>query len=205
MKEVTAQFVRSAVSPHQYPANQFPEVAFLGRSNVGKSSLINSLVRKRGLARTSSTPGRTQQINFFFINNAFYFVDLPGYGYAHVPREVREQWAPMIEGYLNHRQPLVLGILIVDARHAPSQLDMQMFDWLSAKQLASCVVATKADKLSNNQLATRLADFRKTFGPHVIPYSAITRKGSDEVWRMIRSNTEAAVSKKLSTEKSVIS
>lgn len=186
MKPVVAQFVCSAVSPHQYPTDRLPEIAFLGRSNVGKSSLINSLLRVKGLARTSSTPGRTQLINFFRINNALYFVDLPGYGYARVPTEIRQQWAPMIEKYLIDRAPLALGIVIVDSRLKPMDLDQQMVEWLEAQQVPLCVVATKADKLSNNQMATQLKLLRETFGQAVIPYSALTRKGADEVWRMIR-------------------
>ncbi|MBX7218397.1 MAG: ribosome biogenesis GTP-binding protein YihA/YsxC [Blastocatellia bacterium] len=190
MKIVTAQFLRSAVSPHQFPTDRLPEVAFLGRSNVGKSSLINSLLRVRGLAKTSSTPGRTQQINFFSINNSLYFVDLPGYGYARVPQEIRQQWAPMIERYITDRPALKIGILIVDVRLAPTELDQQMHDWLEAEQVPYCVVATKADKLSNNQLAANLAKLKKAFGPQVIPYSSITRKGADLVWRAIRAAIE---------------
>lgn len=191
MKGATARFICSAVSPRQYPTNHLPEIAFLGRSNVGKSSLINSLLQVRDLARTSSTPGRTQHINFFCINETFYFVDLPGYGFARVPIEVRRQWAPMIEQYLFNRPQLVLGILIVDARLAPTKLDQQMHAWLEATGLDYCVVATKADKLSNNQLTESLKKLKAEYGPRVVPYSSVTRRGSDAVWRIIRDATGA--------------
>ncbi len=186
MKTISAQFVLSATAPNHYPAPNLPEIAFLGRSNVGKSSLLNSLLQVRGLARTSSTPGRTQLINFFLIEEAFYFVDLPGYGFAKVPLAVREQWGPMIERYLNTRESLTLCILIVDARHEPQRLDQQMHEWLVATQRDYCVVATKADKLSKNQLSSRVAKLKAAYGPAVIPYSAITRQGDNDVWKAIR-------------------
>lgn len=189
MKTPSARFVCSAVAPHQYPTNGLPEVVFFGRSNVGKSSLINSLLRVSGLARTSATPGRTQHINFFRIDEAFYFVDLPGYGYARAPEEVREGWAAMIETYLNDRPQIALGVLIVDARLDPTPLDRQMHDWMGAGQLACCVAATKADKLSNNRLTTSLAVLKRAYGPHVIPYSSVTGKGREEIWRVIRDLT----------------
>jgi GTP-binding protein len=130
MKITSATFVKSATSPEHYPRDGRPEIAFMGRSNVGKSSLINSMLGARGLARTSSTPGRTQLINFFLINDAFYFVDLPGYGYARVPRDVKKHWGPMVEKYLATRPELVLSIVITDSRHEPTELDLLMKEWL---------------------------------------------------------------------------
>lgn len=191
MKITSAKFVLSATAPNHYPAPDRPEIAFLGRSNVGKSSLINSLLQVRGLARTSSTPGRTQQINFFLIQESFYFVDLPGYGFAKVPLAVREQWGPMIEQYLNERESLTFCILIVDARHEPQRLDKQMHEWLVATRREYCVVATKADKLSKNQLFSQLAKLKAVYGPAVIPYSAMTRQGDNEVWKAIRAGVES--------------
>ena len=158
----------------------------MGRSNVGKSSLINSLLGVKGLARTSSTPGRTQLINFFLINEAFYFVDLPGYGYARVPTEIKQEWGPMIEKYLATRKNLVLSIIIVDSRHNPSKLDLMMKEWLEARQQPFLIVATKADKLSSNQLNKQMKQMEAQLGAgRVIPYSAVTRRGAERVWRDI--------------------
>lgn len=169
-----------------------PEIAFLGRSNVGKSSLMNSLLQVTGLARTSSTPGRTQSLNFFLINEAFYFVDLPGYGYAKVSRDKRQEWGRLIEKYLAERQQLVLSILIVDARHEPSPLDIQMKTWLQHFELPYLVVSTKADKLSLNerrkswQLAKKVLDTE-----NIVQYSSVTREGAKEIWNVIGSSITA--------------
>src|SRR5918912_875304 len=135
MKVSSAEFVKSAFEESQWARGDLPEVAFLGRSNVGKSSLINSLLGVKGLARTSGTPGRTQALNFFLINKRFRFVDLPGYGYARVPKEVRQGWGEMATDFLAKRASLVLSIHIVDARHDPSKLDLQLDEWLSAHAL----------------------------------------------------------------------
>src|SRR5712664_2132670 len=147
MKMTSAQFLKSALKEADWPRDKLPEVAFLGRSNVGKSSLMNSLLGVRGLARTSSTPGRTQLINFFLINEAFHFVDLPGYGYARVPRDVKKHWGPMVEKYLATRAGLVLSIVITDSRREPTELDLLMKEWLEARGKPFIIVATKADKL----------------------------------------------------------
>ncbi len=186
MKVVTATFLKSATAAAHYPPPALPEVAFLGRSNVGKSSLINSLLGTRGLARTSNAPGRTQLINFFEINGELRFVDLPGYGYARVPQAMREQWRPMIEGYLHRRSALALCLLIVDARLGPQPLDQTMQAWLLATSRRFSVVATKADKLSRSHLMTRLKALRAVYGDRVLPYSSLTRAGADAVWESIR-------------------
>ncbi|HLG14523.1 MAG TPA: ribosome biogenesis GTP-binding protein YihA/YsxC [Blastocatellia bacterium] len=186
MKIKSAEFIKSATDPRHYPRDGRPEIAFIGRSNVGKSSLINSLLGVRGLARTSSTPGRTQVINFFLINDAFYFVDLPGYGYARAPSEVKKQWGPMVEKYLATRPNLMLSIAITDSRHEPSKLDLQMKEWLQSRGKPFIIVATKADKLSGNKLKTNLSRASEMLGTdNVIPYSAVTRRGADRVWKMI--------------------
>jgi GTP-binding protein len=158
----------------------------MGRSNVGKSSLINSLLGVRGLARTSSTPGRTQLINFFLINDAFYFVDLPGYGYARVPRDVKKHWGPMVEKYLATRSGLVLSIVITDSRHEPTGLDLLMKEWLEARGKPFIIVATKADKLSGNKLRASLSRASGVLGTkELVAYSAVTRSGADRIWKAI--------------------
>jgi len=186
MKVSSATFVKSATSPEHYPRDGRPEIAFMGRSNVGKSSLINSLLGVRGLARTSSTPGRTQLINFFLINDAFYFVDLPGYGYARVPRDVKKHWGPMVEKYLATRLGLVLSIVITDSRHEPTELDLLMKEWLEARGKPFIIVATKADKLSSNQLRANLGRASAVFGTsEVVAYSAVSRSGAARLWKEI--------------------
>jgi len=192
MKITSAEFVLSAFAEGQWPRGGLPEVAFLGRSNVGKSSLINSLLNVRGLARTSNTPGRTQALNFFLINRRFHFVDLPGYGYARVPRDVRESWGQLVTGYLAKREPLVLSIQIVDSRHEPTSLDLQLREWLLAEGKPFLTVATKSDKLSQNELSRNLARARQVLraagdgsGGEVVAYSAVTRRGREDVWRSI--------------------
>ncbi|HMF55739.1 MAG TPA: ribosome biogenesis GTP-binding protein YihA/YsxC [Pyrinomonadaceae bacterium] len=186
MKVTSAEFVKSAFSEKDWPRDGRPEVAFMGRSNVGKSSMINSLLGVRGLARTSSTPGRTQSLNYFLINARFYFVDLPGYGYARAPREVRESWGEFVADYLAKREPLVLSIHIVDSRHEPTKLDMQLREWLTVYAKPRVVVATKSDKLSNNELRKNLERARRALSVEkVIAYSAATGRGREEVWRTI--------------------
>lgn len=186
MKVTSATFVKSATSPEHYPRDGRPEIAFMGRSNVGKSSLINSLLGVRGLARTSSTPGRTQLINFFLINDAFHFVDLPGYGYARVPRDVKKHWGPMVEKYLATRPGLVLSILITDSRHEPTGLDLLMKEWLEARGKPFIIVATKADKLSSNQLRASIVRASAVLGSdEFVAYSAVTGSGAARLWKEI--------------------
>lgn len=190
MKITSATFVKSATSPEHYPRDGRPEIAFMGRSNVGKSSLINSLLGVKGLARTSSTPGRTQLINFFLINDAFYFVDLPGYGYARVPQNVKKHWGPMVEKYLATRPGLVLSIVITDSRHEPTELDLQMIEWLETRRKPFIIVATKADKLSSNQLRAQLGRASAVLGSgELVAYSAVTRSGAARIWKEITSRT----------------
>src|SRR5688500_16864058 len=160
MKITSAEFVKSAFERGHWPNDGRPEIAFLGRSNVGKSSLLNSLLQRKGLARTSNTPGRTQSINYFLVNDktadnggGFYFVDLPGYGFAKVSKSVRESWRKMAEEFLSDREELALCIQLVDSRHKPSVLDLQLHEWLVFNGKNHLVVATKADKLSANELS----------------------------------------------------
>ena len=186
MKITSAEFCKSAFEMQHWPTDGRPEIAFLGRSNVGKSSLLNSLLQRKGLARTSNTPGRTQSINFFLINESFYFVDLPGYGFAKVSKSMRSDWGKMAEEYLSQREQLALSIQLVDSRHKPSQLDLQLHEWLEFNQKDYLIVATKTDKLSSNEL-TKQIRLIETDMPEskIISYSAQSGKGRDSVWSAI--------------------
>ena len=186
MKVTSAEFVKSAFERSHWLNDGRPEIAFLGRSNVGKSSLINSLLARRGLARTSNTPGRTQSINFFLINDQFYFADLPGYGYAKVSKTMRGDWGKMAEQYLAEREELVLCVQLVDSRHEPSPLDQQLNEWLIYHDKPHIVVATKSDKLSRNELQKSLKVIKRTYpDSEVLTYSSQTAAGHDEVWSSI--------------------
>ncbi len=186
MKITSAEFTKSAFNAQHWTTDSLPEISFLGRSNVGKSSLLNSLLQRKGLARTSNTPGRTQSINFFLVNESFYFVDLPGYGYAKVSKAMRLDWGKMAEEYLAERQELLLSIHLVDSRHKPTELDRTLHEWLVYNQKNHIVVATKADKLSNNKLNKSLQDIEKALPTSkIIVYSSVTGKGKDTLWREI--------------------
>lgn len=184
----SAAFVTSAVKPSQYPRPSGSEVAFAGRSNVGKSSLINTLLGRKNLVRTSSTPGRTQTINFFLINDSFFFVDLPGYGYAKVPVEVRKSWGPMVEKYLNAREGLRTVVVILDIRRIPNQADHDLLDWLAHYKIPEILVLTKADKLKKNKQARQRAliaeDISKS-PSSLILFSAATGVGKQQLWKAI--------------------
>ena len=186
MKIVSAEFVKSAYQRLHWVTDGRPEIAFLGRSNVGKSSLLNSLLGRKALARTSNTPGRTQSLNYFLVNDEFYFVDLPGYGYAKVSKSMRSDWGEMAREYLTDRPELILFIQLIDSRHPPTELDKQLNDWLIVNAKKHIVVATKADKSSNNQLQKQLAAIKKILPESkILPYSASTGKGRDELWSEI--------------------
>lgn len=170
------------------PENLLPEFAFAGRSNVGKSSLINKLVNRKALARTSSQPGKTQTINFFLLNGEFYFVDLPGYGYAKVSKELQAKWGKMIERYLTRSRQLRMIFLLVDIRHEPSAGDKQMYEWVKSNEIPAVIIATKADKITRSQLNKQLAMIRKELGgakEPIIPFSKETGQGYDEVWKVM--------------------
>lgn len=191
MKIHSAEFIKSAFEQAHWTDDGLPEISFLGRSNVGKSSLINSLLGRKGLARTSNTPGRTQSINFFLINERFYFVDLPGYGYARVSKTMRQDWGVMAEEYLSGRDDLKLSIQLIDARHKPTKLDDQLNEWLVFNQKNHIVVATKADKLSTNNLNKSLKEIKATFRKsRIIAYSSVSGLGKDAVWQEINDALE---------------
>lgn len=189
MKISSSEFIISAVGPKQYPETGLPEIALVGRSNVGKSSLINNFLNRKNFARTSSKPGKTGQLNYYLINNSFYFVDLPGYGFAQVSKEVKAQWGKMIEGYLNNRREIRAVIQLVDMRHPPSKDDVTMHQWLLAKNVPTLVVATKADKISKGQWQKHLKQIKEGLelpGIDVIlPFSAETGVGREELHSLV--------------------
>jgi len=182
----SAKFICSAVTPEHYPPADLPEVAFAGRSNVGKSSLINKILNRKKLVRTSKTPGRTQLLNFFEINEIYRFVDLPGYGYAKVPAEVQKRWRPMVETYLTSRSNMRGMVLLLDIRREPSKEDLNLWHWLQTKSIEVVKVTTKADKLSRNKRNKQIAAIAKTLGckkEELIEFSAITGEGRHEIWK----------------------
>lgn len=190
---MSAEFILSASSPEQFPKDGRPEVAFIGRSNVGKSSLLNALIRRgvgkggvprKELARVSRTPGRTQSLNFFLLDRRFYFVDLPGYGYAKAPRKLTTKWGKLAEGYLRNRSQLRLVVLIVDLRHGPTTLDHEMKDWLVACDRTYLVAASKSDKLKADERARAIRAVQQAFGP-TLPLSAKTAEGVPALWDVI--------------------
>ena len=194
MKITSAEFLTGAVSYKQYPDPAYPELAFAGRSNVGKSSLINSLLNRKKLVKTSQTPGKTQEINFFKINNDFIFTDLPGYGFAKVPQSVRKRWGKMIEDYLLKRETLLAVIFIIDFRRSPSQLDLSLQRWLEAHGVEYLLVGTKVDKLSQSEIKKQkdklnVAYFDGGEG-ELLVYSSKSSRGRKELWSEITSRLE---------------
>jgi GTP-binding protein len=196
MKIVSAEFVKSAFKEADWPRDQRPEIAFLGRSNVGKSSFMNSLLGVRGLARTSSTPGRTQAVNFFLINEKFRFVDLPGYGYARAPKDVKAKWNAAATDYLASRAQLVLSIHLVDSRHEPTNQDLQLHEWLVHHEKPNLIVATKSDKLSNNELRKNIDRAQRVLeSDGILPFSTVTGRGREETWRAIEGALKRSAAK----------
>ncbi|MGA9117867.1 MAG: ribosome biogenesis GTP-binding protein YihA/YsxC [Bacteroidota bacterium] len=190
MKINSAEFVIGAADLRQIPRDGMKEVAFLGRSNVGKSSLINRLCGRKSLARQSGDPGKTREMNYYLINKEFYFVDLPGYGYARVPAQVRSSWGKLIEQYLKSRESLSLVVQLVDARHEPSELDMMMVGWLDYYEIDFLVALTKADKLPVSKMPRYIEDARQVFGKferckEIIPFSAVNGNGKTELLHAI--------------------
>lgn len=181
------------------PENRLPEVAFAGKSNVGKSSLINALMNRKSYARTSSEPGKTQTINYYNINDELYYVDLPGYGYAKVSQTTKEKWGKMIERYLNRSGQLRCVFLLVDIRHEPSANDRQMYDWMLASGFAPVIIATKLDKINRSQISKQISQIRAGLGMNrsgqIFPFSAVTKQGREEIWdyieELLKSENEA--------------
>jgi len=189
MKIHSVKFIKSAREPLHYPPGDLPEVAFAGRSNVGKSSLINNLVQRKGVARTGRTPGTTQLINFFTVNDRYSFSDLPGYGFAKVPEAIRKEWGPMVESYLRERKNLKLVILLLDIRREPSEDDLRLRQWLDQYHVPHHAVLTKADKLSHSQGIARQGNLRQTLGipagNEPLLFSAKTGAGRQMLWQQI--------------------
>ena len=187
MRITSAQFVTSAKQPNDFPRDRRPEIAFCGRSNIGKSSLLNALTNSRGLARTSSSPGRTQMLNFFLVNENAYFVDLPGYGYAKVSKSIRETWGEMITQYLRERKQLRLTLMLVDSRFPPTESDIMMKQWLDFHGIPNAVILTKVDKISRNELTKALRTGAEILNTkEIFAFSAVTGFGKEKILTRIR-------------------
>lgn len=190
MKIQSIKFEKSVAHVSQLPKRKLPEIAFAGRSNVGKSSLINCLLNRKHLAKISSTPGKTRLLNFFLINDSFYFVDLPGYGFARVPPEEKEKWRQLVEAYFKVSQMLRSVIIITDIRHPLTTLDIEMIDWIRQLNIPPLFIGSKADKLSGNQLTQQLTKNYQQLQQiypmaELLPFSAITQAGKREIWQKI--------------------
>jgi GTP-binding protein len=191
MKVISSNIVISAVKPEQYPETELPEFALAGRSNVGKSSFINKMLNRKGLARISSKPGKTQTLNFYLINEVLHFVDVPGYGYAKVSKSERTAWGKMIETYITKREQLKAVVLIVDLRHPPSKDDVMMYDFLKHYEIPCVIIATKADKIPKGKWQKHLKVIREALdvdkNDHMILFSSETGEGKDEAWTLLES------------------
>ena len=185
-----ARFEISAVSKKQYPYSVVPEIALVGRSNVGKSSYINMMLNRNNIARTSQTPGKTREINFYDVDKKLYFVDLPGYGYAKVSKDKKEKWGQFLEEYLNNRQQLKLIIHLVDIRHTPTKDDVMMCEWIKQRGIDYMVLASKLDKISKNDIRTKIAHIRQTLDVpddvEILPYSAKNKNTRFSIWEIIQ-------------------
>lgn len=190
MKINSAKLQISAVSKKQYPNDKLPEIALAGRSNVGKSSFINRMIQRKNLVRTSSKPGKTQTLNFYKINDLFYFVDVPGYGYAKVSKKEREKWGLMMEEYFETRTQLSIVVLITDIRHQPTNNDLQMYHYLKYYDLPVLVIATKLDKIKKNQLPNYVKRIEENFdletNDFLVPFSSMTGEGKNEAWNILK-------------------
>lgn len=184
-----ASLAAIGVKFEQYPTDEKPEIAFVGKSNVGKSTLINAMTNRKALARTSSQPGKTRTINFYDVQEQLYIVDLPGYGYAKAPKTEIDKWGKMIEAYLQNRKTLKGIILLIDIRHEPGKNDIMMYEWLRHYGYDIIIAATKADKLNRSQIPKHLAVIQKTLGlreqDNLIPFSGVTKSGVNELWEVI--------------------
>jgi len=178
MKILSAEFIISAPGPKQFPVDKHSQIAFAGRSNVGKSSIINALLHRKNLVKTSQTPGKTQLVNFFLINEDFYFVDLPGYGYAHAPHAVTDAWAPMIEGYLKDSKALRAVVVLLDSRREPDERDLRLIEWLRQYDIPAIFALTKADKLNRQEAVRAQRDIQIRMGLEDLPLLSSSKSGA---------------------------
>ncbi len=194
MKIQSAEFVLSAAKTSQFPQTNFPEIAFCGKSNVGKSTLINSLLRRKSLVKTSSVPGKTQLINFFCINQSFHLVDLPGYGFARVPVHVRQSWKVLIESYLKERQALKAAVLIVDSRHGATPQDLALYEWFQHEAKPVIVIANKIDKLKSSQIKKQLQSIQTAFAltSEPLPHSSSKKIGQPQIWQALQEHLQSS-------------
>ncbi len=205
MRVNNVELAAVAVKREQYPSDVKPEIAFAGKSNVGKSSLINTMVYRKAIARTSQNPGKTRTINFYNVENMLYFVDLPGYGYAKAPKAEIAKWGKMIENYLLKREQLKAIIMLVDIRHEPGENDLMMYDWLRHYGHNIIIVATKSDKLKRSQLPKHIAMLKRAFKLHendiLIPFSSENKDGRDELWNVIEDFVLLSITARETTDK----
>ncbi|HAV24158.1 MAG TPA: YihA family ribosome biogenesis GTP-binding protein [Bacteroidetes bacterium] len=194
LKITSAEFLQGVADLRQLPKNELREIVFIGRSNVGKSSLLNKLCNKKNLARSSGTPGKTREINYYIINNEFYFVDLPGYGYAKVPEQMRAGWKKLIEEFLQRGEPIGLAMQLIDARQEPTPLDLMMMDWLEYYEVPYLLVLTKADKLPFSKLGKTIENFKELFHSQlnegcchgIVPFSIMKADGRLDLLKMVQ-------------------
>jgi GTP-binding protein len=200
----SAEFLQGVVDLRQLPKNELREILFIGRSNVGKSSLINKMCGRKNLARSSTTPGKTREINYYIINNAFYFVDLPGYGYAKVPEQMRAGWKKLIEDFLKRGSPIGIAMQLIDSRQEPTPLDLMMMDWLEYYEVQYLLILTKSDKLPVSKLAKQLDVYRERFRWNltagccrgIVPFSIVNGDGRNELLKRIEDHLKAKQSAK---------
>ncbi|HTP80802.1 MAG TPA: ribosome biogenesis GTP-binding protein YihA/YsxC [Bacteroidota bacterium] len=204
LKITSAEFLQGVADLRQLPKNELREVLYIGRSNVGKSSLLNKMCNKRGLARSSATPGKTREINYYIINNSFYFVDLPGYGYAKVPEQMRAGWKKLIEDFLKRGGPISLAMQLIDSRQEPTPLDLMMMDWLEYYEVPYLLVLTKADKLPFSKLTKQIDAYKDQFHPQlndgccrgIVPFSIVNGDGRAALLKLIEGHVNEAPKKK---------
>lgn len=204
LKIVSAEFLQGVADLRQLPKNQMREILFIGRSNVGKSSLLNKMTNRKNLARSSSTPGKTREINYYIINNSFYFVDLPGYGYAKVPEQMRAGWKRLIEDFLKRGGPIALGMQLIDSRQEPTPLDLMMMDWLEYYEVPYLLILTKADKLPHSKLLKQIETYKERFQSNlaegscrgIVPFSIVSGDGRIELLKFIESHLDTTPQRK---------
>lgn len=190
MKNLACKFIGSFYKLEQIPKDRRPQIAFAGRSNVGKSTLLNKLTGQKKLAKVSQTPGKTRSVNFFLINDKFYFVDLPGYGYAKVSKKEREDWGQLLESYLLESPHLKGIIILLDCRREPNEDDIQLIEWITAKEMPAIAVVTKADKLNRDKINRKVKQIENDFGLSAIPFSAVKGMGKNEIFAAVESLLE---------------